>query len=324
LSRPDPYLRRARKYGENAFEKTMVERSPDHREIEIKLEIERRAASSLRGEIASLSASVKTAQIVSRYYDTKDHTLRKFGFTSRVRKIDEGLVQTIKAEGGSSAGLYDREEWETELDTEDLDYAAIARSGLEQKVDMQVLVDKLEPIFETHIERTSWRMFLDDSDIEVALDEGLVKAGATASEITELELELKSGSLTTLFALARQLGMSAHAQIGVMTKAERGYALLDGSERPAIKAEAVLISPGLSAAQAFKIMAAFLRSTIQAEPAADRAGRRRRSLAPGEGRNPASAIALFGLQEDGGRQGCQGHQGSVEERVSRTWPSPQC
>jgi triphosphatase len=115
--------------------------------------------------------------------------LRKRGFTCRIRKIGESWVQTIKAERRSTAGLFDREEWESALSGEDIDYLAIAATGLAHTLDMQALIGKLEPIFETHIERTSWPMFLDDSEMEVALDKGTIKSGNATVEITELELD---------------------------------------------------------------------------------------------------------------------------------------
>ena len=233
----------------------MIEARSDPREIELKLELEDGAASRLRADIGALGRSAKTAQLVSRYYDTKDQILRKRGFTCRIRKIGESWVQTIKAERRSTAGLFDREEWESALSGEDIDYLAIAATGLGHTVDMQALIGKLEPIFETHVERTSWPMFLNDFEMEVALDKGTIKCGNAAVEITELELELKRGPRVALFKLARRLGSRVRGQIGVMSKAERGYALVEGQERKAAKAERPPISRGLRTDLAVKTIA---------------------------------------------------------------------
>ena len=233
----------------------VIEARSDPREIELKLALEGRAASRLRSEIGLLGPFDKSAQLVSRYYDTKDQVLRQRGFTCRIRKIGESWVQTIKAERGPAAGLFDRQEWESGLSGEGLDYLAIAATGLGQILDMQALIGKLEPIFETHIERTVWRMMRDRSEIEVALDKGMIKSGNAAIEITELELELKHGSTASLFKLARRLELEVRGQIGVMSKAERGYALVDGGKRKAAKAERPPISRGLTTGQAIKVIA---------------------------------------------------------------------
>src|SRR5690349_11845979 len=41
-------------------------------------------------------------QLVSTYFDTPDHLLAGKGFTLRVRRTQNGRVQTVKAEAGAS------------------------------------------------------------------------------------------------------------------------------------------------------------------------------------------------------------------------------
>jgi triphosphatase len=89
----------------------------------------------------------------------------------------------------------------------------------------------LVSIFETVMDRTTWRVKQDGSEIEVALDEGHVSAHGSTQPIAELELELKCGSPTDLFALARSLDRVKH-----LSKFERGFALADGGEPNSFKA----------------------------------------------------------------------------------------
>ena len=105
------------------------------------------------------------------------------------------------------------------------------------------------------MDRTTWRVKQDGAEIEVALDEGRVSAHGSTQPIAELEFELKCGSPTELFALARSLDCVRDLQIGVLSKSERGYALADGDEPSSFKAEPIALKPNLSAAEAFQIIA---------------------------------------------------------------------
>jgi triphosphatase len=62
---------------------------------------------------------------------------------------------------------------------------------------------RLKPVFETHIHRTTAPVRKNGTRIEVALDEGRVRAGRQSAPISELELELKRGKPGELFKLKR-------------------------------------------------------------------------------------------------------------------------
>ena len=89
----------------------------------------------------------------------------------------------------------------------------------------------------------------------MTLDEGHVSAHGSKQSIAELELELKRGSPTDLFALARSLDRVKHLEIGVLSKSERGFALADGGKPNSFTAEPIALRPNLSAGQAFQIIA---------------------------------------------------------------------
>ena len=86
----------------------------------------------------------------------------------------------------------------------------------------------LRPMFETQIRRYVFRIFRDGSEIEVAIDQGEIATGTGMQAISELELELKRGGPPELFRFARILGETVPLRPEVKTKAERGYALLEG------------------------------------------------------------------------------------------------
>jgi inorganic triphosphatase YgiF len=93
----------------------------------------------------------------------------------------------------------------------------------------------------------------------MVLDRGAVVAGDRRSSICEIELELKSGDVAALFAFARKLDAAAPLRLGVLTKAERGYGLVDPAV-PAFRADAIDLHRDTTAGQALQhIVQACLR-----------------------------------------------------------------
>jgi inorganic triphosphatase YgiF len=86
------------------------------REIELKLELEEGSAEALKRHPMLGGDPLKSADQLSTYFDTPDHLLRTAGFSLRVRQSSGRFVQTVKQSDSASAGLFDRPEWEEEID----------------------------------------------------------------------------------------------------------------------------------------------------------------------------------------------------------------
>lgn len=85
-----------------------------------------------------------------------------------------------------------------------------------------------------------WLVAVDDSRIEIALDQGEVKAGEFAEPICELELELLSGDTRAVLKLANQLVSQTGLRQGSLSKAARGYHLAQGNPAREIKPTTIL------------------------------------------------------------------------------------
>jgi inorganic triphosphatase YgiF len=140
-------------------------------------------------------------------------------------------VQTLKGGGGMQAGIHQRDEWETPVDNDspDLDRFAAAFSDDDQ---LQHLLKELrdrqdiQAVFSTDFHREAVMLTLPDgTEVEAAIDKGMVRAGTKRKPISELELELKSGNPAAVFDFARRLLAVVPLTIGTISKAERGYML---------------------------------------------------------------------------------------------------
>lgn len=215
-------------------------------EIELKLELTLKDADALEAS-GLLQGDPEIREQRSIYFDTADHALSKKGFSLRIRRWGKNCIQTIKADGPSSAGLFARSEWERSVkgDVPILDYTTPILTLLGDAA------DTIAPVFEVQAERRTWIVDEGGTTIELVLDRGEIVAGERQAAICEIELELKNGDPAALFTLARRINAVAPLRLGVLTKAERGYGLI-GRLAKAIKANPVALANEMTAAQAFQ------------------------------------------------------------------------
>ena len=187
----------------------------------------------------------------SVYFDTPEHALRKGGYSLRIRDADGRRTQTVKATTPASAGLFARSEWErlVEDDNPVLDHSTPLQNQIGKEL------EGLAPLFEVVVERRKWVVTEGQSEIEIALDKGFIRAADRHVPICEIELELKGGGIEGIFDLARKLGGVVAFHFEVMTKAERGYRLLE-TAKTVFKAEPLSLEPSSNVTGALQQIAA--------------------------------------------------------------------
>lgn len=179
----------------------------------------------------------KPMTLANVYFDTPDCALAKAKSALRLRRTPEQWLQTFKTLGKSVAGLSNRHEWELPVQGEALEIDALiaacdndaAREALERAA------PDLIALFKTNFRRIVWDIEREGSHIEVALDRGEITAdvdGTTRrADISELELELKSGEESALSMLAAELrGAFPEIVPEDLSKAQRGYLLREPPE----------------------------------------------------------------------------------------------
>jgi inorganic triphosphatase YgiF len=197
-------------------------------EIELKLAVASgdlaKAREILSGRGGRASAPVT---LTSTYYDTAEGELHRQHLLLRVRKEGRQFVQTVKREAVGDTDLLARGEWEDAIDGERPDRTAPRSGAVLQKA---AVVGELNPLFKTVVRRST--ILLEpgaDTRVEAALDEGEIRAadGAAVEPISEIELELKSGSPAVLYDMALRLVDAMPLRIETRSKGQRGYRLID-------------------------------------------------------------------------------------------------
>jgi len=291
----------------------------DKHEVELKLEVEPGFEEAV---IAALGlGSPTTKHLHAVYYDTPAKALREAGISLRIRRAGDRYIQTIKLASGRGAGFFDRAEWERELAGDSLDLHAIDEAGLQQVVD-PVAWNALRPAFAIDVERRIWHVARFGAKVEMVLDRGSAQANDRQDIVCEFELELIEGSTAALFELAHLLTDAAPVRIGVQTKAERGYRLLEAMGDIHAKAEPLQLPGDATVAEAFAmIVQACLRHFRLNEPLISRrdaAGLHQARVAL---RRLRSALSLFAKvitdgRSDGLRLGLRELAGTLGEARS--------
>lgn len=226
-------------------------------EVELKLGIPTAEVDKVRrlDWLRELSGPAKSQQLVTVYFDTPRLKLRQRGLAIRVRHAGRRRVQGIKALANGDRGAFGRDEWEQEIrsDTPNLD---LAEGTALEPLATKKLRRKLQPIFETVIQRTTFPIHSEKADLELALDRGHIRVhGRRGREpISEIEIEMKRGDPLELTKLARRLARSLSVVYGPRSKAERGYALSADEASKAVYGTEIALDASVSTGVAFRII----------------------------------------------------------------------
>jgi inorganic triphosphatase YgiF len=230
------------------------------RELELKLELTREEMQRVRGHPALGNLAVGepvTRTLRSIYFDTPDYRLRALGISFRLRSDGDSWQQTVKSATAVANGASKPIEAEGAVERPEPDLQVIGNRRIRRKVEKAVSRSILEPVFETVVQRTTRQLHSAEGDLELALDEGVVRAGSAENSLCEAELELKSGSPACLLQTAAQLFATAPVRLAKGSRTERGYSLALGKANGHVepqRAELPHLSADHTCAQAFALI----------------------------------------------------------------------
>lgn len=222
------------------------------REVELKLEVDPDDIPLLRQDPVLAGTQSHSDNQVTVYYDTAETSLKKHGFTLRVRSAGKRFVQTVKPIP-DTVGLMSREEVECEVRSMEPDLRSLAQHPLHALLG-DGTSKQLVPLIRSDVTRTSWQVDRRNGRMQLDLDDGTVSAGERSHSFAELELELIEGAPSSLIVAARRLSDHVPVRLGVLSKAERGYLLAKGALGKVSKAAPVHVGAGMSVGTAFELI----------------------------------------------------------------------
>ncbi|TDT37002.1 CYTH domain-containing protein [Halospina denitrificans] len=176
----------------------------------------------------------------NRYFDTPDGQLNHERVALRLRETGEQIIQTLKTRGHMQSGAMAREEWEWNRDEPSLDLGLLDETPLAGHPSL----DHLVPCFDTDFQRrvldlTEVSEQGHTTEIECALDKGVIRTEDAEIPLLEVELELKSGDALALGRVARDMVSEVPALLNGISKAEQGYCLAGIHRFPEPEGDAV-------------------------------------------------------------------------------------
>ncbi|MBV6541061.1 CYTH domain-containing protein [Ursidibacter maritimus] len=165
----------------------------------------------------------ETEELANCYYDTPDLYFAKEKMGLRVRSKNNQHEITLKAKGEITGGLHIRPEYNLALEHNFPDLKRLVSHYNLQLGDIKQLQQNLKATFSTDFQREKWVVAFNQSEIEIALDQGLIKNSQGEEQICELEFELKQGNINDILTLLEQLPKQNGIWFSSLSKAQRGY-----------------------------------------------------------------------------------------------------
>ncbi len=191
-------------------------------EIEFKYRLPREALPRLKQELGPW----EPIEMETTYYDTPARAFAARRWTLRTRRENGRQVATLKTPGD---GLV-RGEWE--LEAAGIEAALPALLALGAPAELEALCAQgLEPVCGARFTRLCHLVqAAPGCRVELALDCGVVAAGARSAPLCELEAELKEGPVEAARAYSQALARRYGLEPEPLSKFERAHALEDRHE----------------------------------------------------------------------------------------------
>jgi len=199
-------------------------------ETELKFRIPPARLAALRRAVATRSARV--LPLAAAYVDTPGEHLARARCALRLRREGDAWVQTLKAEGASALQRLEHNVSLSATDTPALDIARHDGTPAGQRLRaLLAAAGPGQPLVEryaTRVQRTHRLLRSGGAVVELALDEGEVRAGERRLPLSEIEFELVSGPPAALLALAARWAGRHGLVLDVRSKSELGHTLAAG------------------------------------------------------------------------------------------------
>ena len=195
-------------------------------EIELKIRLASENVANMQAWLNSLPNAAHHQVILGNtYYDTPDRFFAHEQMGLRVRTENTRYEMTLKTAGKVVDGVHIRPEYNLPLNEPKPDFAKLNthfQLGFENAAQINA---ELLPTFSTDFTRHIWLVRYQQSQIEIALDQGNIRNPLGECEICELEFELKTGQLKDILALIAQMPVMQGIWFSDLSKAQRGYYL---------------------------------------------------------------------------------------------------
>jgi triphosphatase len=189
-------------------------------EFELKFSAE---PEQLAAVAAAYPVQYGTISMETTYFDTADFALSDRHITLR-RRLENGTsVCTVK----TPISELGRGEWECHCDDIETSIATLCKLGAPKEL-IALTVCGVAPVCGAKFTRQAGVVTVQDTVVEIALDQGILFAGQREIPLCEVEVELKSGNQNEAVAFAMALAECFGLKTQKKSKFRRALALAKG------------------------------------------------------------------------------------------------
>ncbi|MCY3768223.1 MAG: CYTH domain-containing protein [Gammaproteobacteria bacterium] len=174
----------------------------------------------------SIGNPLPPARFLGIYYDTQDDSLRKAKCSFRARLEGSVFRAAFKSAGETIDGLFRHQEYETVIDGW-LENVSLVPEGELKDVLLQLLGpnEPLVPRVKVDMQRRVMNLKIEETQIELVADQGVIAANDREHALFELELELKQGDIERIMAMGEYLKSNFSLVPSRLTKHQIGLGL---------------------------------------------------------------------------------------------------
>lgn len=186
----------------------------------VEFELKFLAEESVFEELKKESDCWVTYDMATTYYDTPDGQCSQRYWTLR-RRFENGLsVCTLKTPAGDQG----RNEFETECDDIQTALPILCGNGAPAEL-LDMTAGGIVEVCGAKFRRLAGRVDVNGTEVELALDKGVLTGGGKELPFVEVEVELKSGDPDTAVAYAKALAHQFHLRQERKSKYKRALDL---------------------------------------------------------------------------------------------------
>lgn len=186
------------------------------------------AQQSIVAQVMTLIQNQDPVHLTAHYFDTAQRDLARQNAALRLRLEGEQWVQTLKLRAQDDLSVIEFNHPRPEAKLDLALYDKTVAHALFQSLHLP-LVRR----YQTEVVRTTALIQHQSSTIELAWDTGYIKAKGHSLPISEIEFELKTGSIAAVFDLGAQWLQTLPLLIELRSKSERGDALYENTSSQA-------------------------------------------------------------------------------------------
>lgn len=165
----------------------------------------------------------QSMQLANTYFDTDECFFAQQQMGLRVRTCDKRSEMTLKMQGKIIGGLHIRPEYNLALSDDTPDFTRLVSHYSLPFNEANQIAEQLKATFRTDFHRQTWLITFQQSEIEIALDQGQITNPDGEEHICELEFELTEGHITDLFDFLDIFPLTNGMWLSSLSKAQRGY-----------------------------------------------------------------------------------------------------